>query len=473
MKSVSILCVVWVLCGELSAAEPWTTYRGNVQRTGNCDNVAVGAAPKVLWVQKATDPILHFVASPVAMGDRVYVAGLGGFNQPTFHCLAADPKAEKRELWVKTSPYMKLPTVSSPVLAGKKVIFGDGMHQTNGAYLHCLQQERGMPLWQYPVPGNLVHLEGTPTVDGDKVYIGGGSAGVICVRLDKITLDGKEMPIEDVKKILDKKWKELEAKYEVDKKKDPDFAMPPNDDQLPKPAPVLAWQQGKGKWHVDAPIAVTAGKVLVASAFLDKEKEGDRALYCLDAADGKQLWRKPLKLNPWGGPSVEGNLVIVSGSNIGYDTNTLKNAKGAVTAFDLATGEEKWHKDIPGGVLSCVAIADGKVIFTATDHKLRGYNLADGKFLWTYDAKIPFFAPPAVAGGVAYAGDLKGVIHAVGLADGKPRWTIDLGSDAAVKSPGMIYGGPALHGGRLFVATCNLEGPHARQPTAVVCIGEK
>jgi hypothetical protein len=30
-----------------------------------------------------------------------------------------------------------------------------------------------------------------------------------------------------------------------------------------------------------------------------------------------------------------------------------------------------------------------------------------------------------------------------------------------------------VHGGRLYVATCNLEGPNARDATAVVCIGEK
>jgi outer membrane protein assembly factor BamB len=42
-----------------------------------------------------------------------------------------------------------------------------------------------------------------------------------------------------------------------------------------------------------------------------------------------------------------------------------------------------------------------------------------------------------------------------------------------VKAPGMIYGGPVLHGGRLFVATCNLDGPNAGKPTVVVCIGDK
>ena len=99
-------------------------------------------------------------------------------------------------------------------------------------------------------------------------------------------------------------WKDLQAKYEVEKKKDPMFAMPPSEDQLPKADPKRVWQQGKDKWHVDAPVTVIGDKVLAASAFLDKESLGERALFCLNAKTGDILWKAPLKLNPWGGPSV-------------------------------------------------------------------------------------------------------------------------------------------------------------------------
>ena len=34
----------------LAADAPWSTYRGNVRRTGNTDNVAPPAKPDVLWV---------------------------------------------------------------------------------------------------------------------------------------------------------------------------------------------------------------------------------------------------------------------------------------------------------------------------------------------------------------------------------------------------------------------------------------
>jgi outer membrane protein assembly factor BamB len=466
----SFLCLLCLFAANSPAAEPWATYRGNAQRTGSTDDSPGPATPKVLWAHKAQD---HFVASPVPAGDAVFVSGLGGFNVPTFLCLAADPKAAKRQLWSKSTPYLKLPTVSSPAVVEGKLVFGDGMHQTDGAILHCLTADKGLPLWQLPVPGTLVHLEGSPTVQGGRVYLGGGAAGAFCVDLRRVTLDGKELDLAAVQKILDQKWAELLARYEDDKKKDPTFAVPPNDDQLPKPAPLRVWQKGQDKWHVDAPVAVAGDRVLVASAYLDKEKLGDRALYCLDAGTGETYWRAPLALNPWGGPSVSGNAVVVGGSSIGYDPKALKGAKGSVAVYDLGDGKEKWRKDVPGGVVSCVAVAGDLAVATATDGKVRAFELATGERRWVYDGKTPFFAPPAVTGGVVYAGDLKGVVHAIGLADGAVKWTLDLGTHPDVMAPGMIYGGPALHGGRLFVATCNLEGPFARKPTAIVCIGEK
>src|SRR5262249_25409660 len=158
-------------------------------------------------------------------------------------------------------------------------------------------------------------------------------------------------------------------------KKDADFAIPPSDDQLPKATPKRLWQQGENKWHVDAPVNVVGDKVLVGTAYLDKEKEGDRALYCLKAKDGGQHWRTPLKYNPWGGPTVSGEVVVVGGSTIGYEPKALKTAKGEVAAYGLADGKEKWRKELPGGVVSAVAVADGMAIATATDGKVRAFDL--------------------------------------------------------------------------------------------------
>src|SRR5262249_38598158 len=135
---------------HVPAAEPWSTYRGNSQRTGNIDNVAGPAAPKVLWKFDARE---HFIATLVPHGDGLFVSGLGAFNVPTFYNLAMDPKAPQRMRWSKSVPYLKLPVVSSPAAAGDALVFGDGMHQTDGARLHCLHSKTGLPLWQLVVPG--------------------------------------------------------------------------------------------------------------------------------------------------------------------------------------------------------------------------------------------------------------------------------------------------------------------------------
>jgi outer membrane protein assembly factor BamB len=469
MKTLGIALYFVAMLPSVRAAEPWATARGNAARTGCIDQQAGPATAKVLWVHRSQE---HVVATPAPAGAHLYVAGIGALNTTALHALPLTADSKPQPAWTRSTPLLKLPIVSSPAVADGKLVFGDGMHQTDGAILHCLNSD-GMPLWELGVPGTLVHIEGAPTVAGSRVFVGGGAAGVMCVERDRVMLNGKEMGATEIQKILTAKWAELKAKYEEDKKKDPDFAVPPNEDMLPKPSPVRVWQVGQEKWHVDAPVAVVSSKVLVASAFLDKEKVGDRAILCLDAATGKTLWRQPLTLNPWGGPAVIGDVVVVAGSTVNYDPKSLQGAKGELAAFDLATGQPKWRKDLPGGVVGGVALADGTAVVCATDGKVRAFDVASGERKWLYDAKSPLFAPPAVVAGVVYAGDLKGIVHAVQLADGKPIWKLDLGSDPAVKAPGMIYAGPVVHGGKLYVATCNLDGEFIRQPTVVVCIGAK
>lgn len=458
-----------LLVAPLHADEPWATYRGNAQRTGNTDGQAVPDSPKVLWVIKSND---HFVAAPVPVGDNVYLSRLGAFNQPALGVFPLKPAGEPKPAWSKAVPYLRLASVSSPAVAGNLLVVGDGMHQDAGGVLHGLAADTGRPLWQLTMPGDLIHLEGAPTVAGGKVFMGGGAAGAFCVDPNVLTLDGKPVAAADVPKLQEAKWKELQAAYEAEKKKDPALAVPPSEDQLLKPVPAVVWKKGEQKWHVDAPVCVAGDRVLVATSFLDKEKIGERALYCLSAATGDTVWTKPLKLNPWGGASVSGDTVVISGSSIGYYYAQLKGAKGDVTAFDLKTGQEKWRKEVPGGVVGCVALSDDLAVCTASDGKVRAFALADGERRWVYDAKVPVFAPPAVAGGVVYAGDLSGGVHAIDLKTGNGKWTLDLGKDPATQAPGMVYGGPTVVGGKLVIATCNLEGPLARKPTCVACLGK-
>jgi outer membrane protein assembly factor BamB len=468
MYIVRVSLIALLACiGSLAA---WSTYRGNTQRTGNVDGKAGPETAKVLWAFKAKE---HFIAAPVPDGERLFVSGLSFINTSVLYSLDLSPRAEKRVRWQKTSPLLELPTVSSPAISDGKLYFGDGMHQTNGASLYGLSLEQGMPLWQLKVDGTLVHLEGSPTIAEGRIYLGGGAAGVLCVDPARLTLDGKEMTQAAIAKLIEAKRAELQKKYEDARKKKDPFAVPPRDTDLPRAAPALAWQKGKGEWHVDAPVTVVAGKVLAASAFLDKEGVGKRALFCLDGKTGKELWQAPLTVNPWGGPSVQGKTIVVTGSSVAMDPASLKGARGVVATFDLDSGKPGWKKDLPGGAIACAALGKEIAVVACTDGKVRAYNLASGALRWTYTTAGPLFAAVALSGETAYAGDLRGVVHAINLRSGASRWKLDLGADSLVQAPGMIYAGPVVHGGRLYVATCNLTGEHVNKPTAVVCIGDK
>ncbi len=107
---------------------------------------------------------------------------------------------------------------------------------------------------------------------------------------------------------------------------------------------------------------------------------------CLDARSGKMLWRK----DPY--PKVVPKFftscspIIVDGTAVAQ-VGTAGN--GAIVAFDLATGSEKWRwaEEGPEYASPAVLTVDGtKQIVTLTEKSIVGVGAADGKLLW----KLPF-----------------------------------------------------------------------------------
>ena len=471
-RVIASASLVLAIASASMAADPewvWPTHRGNTERTGNRDGSQGPEMPNVLWVYKSPE---HFVASIVPGRNTILIGGLGAFNTGVFHAISSDQRPTERVIWSKIAPYVKRPTVCAPAVTNGLVIFGDGMHQTDDALLYCVKADTGLPVWSFSVPGKLVHIEGSPTVDRGKVYISAGAAGVICVDSTQLMLDGKSRSLASVIPLLTKQWSDLVAAYERDKKKNPQLAIPPSADALPKPVPKLQWQQGKGQWHVDAPIAVAGEYIFAASAFLDAEKVGKRSLLCLKAAKGSVVWETKLDMNPWAGPTIAGHVVLVGCSSIRFDRKLIPKARGEVVALNVADGRVLWKEEVTGGVLSSVAVKNGLAVYTCTDGKIYARNQLTGKLVWTYDAKTPFFAGPALAGKVVYAADLNSIVHAVDLSDGKKRWAFDVGSDPSVQARGSVFGSPVVHGGNLYVATCNLDGA-TDQPSVVVCLSDQ
>lgn len=113
---------------------------------------------------------------------------------------------------------------------------------------------------------------------------------------------------------------------------------------------------------------------------------------CLDAATGKVVWRKdPFpKVVPRFFTSM--SPIIVDGMAIGHLGG---QGNGAIIAYDLNTGDEKWRWAGEGPEYASPALltVDGtKQLVTLSEKSVVAVNVADGKLLW----ELPF-APARMA----------------------------------------------------------------------------
>ncbi len=182
--------------------------------------------------------------------------------------------------------------------------------------------------------------DATPALVGDKLYVfarQGGDEVTLCLN----TGDGKEV------------WRDAYAAQEVTGA----AARHPG----PRSSPTVA--DGK---------VITLGVGGVVS--------------CLDAASGKVLWRK----DPF--PKVVPRF-FTSTSPIVVDGMAVAHlggqGNGALIAFDLASGEEKWRWGGEGPEYASpvlLTVAGTKQIVTLSEKSIIGVGVADGKLLW----QLPF-----------------------------------------------------------------------------------
>lgn len=105
-------------------------------------------------------------------------------------------------------------------------------------------------------------------------------------------------------------------------------------------------------------------------------------LSCYDAASGKLLWRKDDFPGKWPRFYVSSSPIVVDGLCIAQQGS---EEEGAIVAYDLASGEEKWRSENmgPSYASPMVVEVDGtKVVIAATESNLVGLNAADGKEMW-------------------------------------------------------------------------------------------
>jgi outer membrane protein assembly factor BamB len=185
----------------------------------------------------------------------------------------------------------------------------------------------------------------------------------------------------------------------------------------------LSAKDGARRWIHDARLAV-AGDLTVAG---DRVLVGSRSydLIALDAASGKELWKRYYWFSWIESPPVVHDGAVYTGSSDA--TN--------VYAINLSDGAVRWKTPVPGWSWQRTAVNDELVIAGtagagafpgARAGSLVALDRASGSIRWILldppSAEIVeakkgwgFGASPVIADGVVYAADLEGKLHAIGL----------------------------------------------------------
>jgi outer membrane protein assembly factor BamB len=183
----------------------------------------------------------------------------------------------------------------------------------------------------------------------------------------------------------------------------------------PSMATRTVWSARIGK-SGDYPLtpAVIDARVFVASA--------DGEISCLDAADGKPIWKIKAGVELTAGVGTDGKVVVVVGTD------------GVILAFDANDGKPLWKAQASTEVLSPPALGGGVVVIRSMDNRIAAYDLESGIRRWFVQRTAPALALRASPGilmndGIAYVALPAGRLLALAALTGAPRW------DAPIAEP--------------------------------------
>lgn len=183
--------------------------------------------------------------------------------------------------------------------------------------------------------------------------------------------------------------------------------------------------QIKAVWHTrvrgEAPklrlgldVAVEGNQVFTASY--------KGAVAAFDLASGRRVWQRELRAPLAGGPTAADGLVVIGTS------------KGEVIALAQKDGALRWRVRVNAEILAAPAVGGGLVVVRGADGKLFGLAEADGHENWLVDQQVPRLSlrgtsRPLLIGDLAICGFDNGRLLAVTRGSGATAW------DTAVAQP--------------------------------------
>ena len=159
--------------------------------------------------------------------------------------------------------------------------------------------------------------------------------------------------------------------------------------------------------------------------------------YCnfiaLDASTGTELWSYPRSMD--GSTAIVDGVVYVVSGNYG---------DSYVSALNASTGAELWSVSTGSDTISSPAVANG-MIFFGDGKGLHARDTSTGAKRWDYAAAGDLYGRiPAVANGVVYVGSTNNSFYAVDASTGSKLWSYTTGGGAGYApavADGVVYFG--------------------------------
>ena len=408
----------------------WTTFHANAERTGATQTGATNTnetnkieqgikQPKVLWTFEPTvrKGRVSFDSSPAVVDGHLFIGALHQISTAMVgqvYCVntATDRVVDGKKLpagerlWTFTANDSLQPVYSSPSVSGGRLYFGEGFHEDHKCRLFCV--DASQPDHHFWTKETTSHVESDPTIVGNKLYFGAGDDGVFCLELPTPRNDSR------------------------------DVIKTPSTEQ-----PKTIWHVEK--IHVDSSPVVLGNRIFVGSILGDVYSEFKAV--AIDAEKGDILWAIPAEIPVVASPAAVKDRVYFGLGN-GKINVDADNPKGAVWCLDAATGKQKWTFPLDNGVFAS-PIPSGDVVYAVSRNSFcYCLNDSDGTVKWKKFLSAPLVATPILANQKLYIVSTTGVIYCLNAKDGEIIWTFDqLKTDEPT-----VFSSPALVDGKLYVA---------------------
>ncbi len=348
---------------------------------------------------------------------------------------AIAPRLADVRVWFETPDYDEV--MSAVAVAGDRAYVGAGKQtgfRSAGA-VFCLDRASGKEVWRFDDGGALKPVFATPAAAGGHVFAGEGlhtDAERRLFRLDAATGQPSWPNPVATTSHTEGSPRVADGKVYFSAGDDGLYCVRAADGK-----DIWHLKGDEHKLHIDTPPAVANGRVFAGSGYRTL------ALLCLDAGTGAEVWRVPVGLRSFGPPLVLGDKVVygLGTGNLSEDLATEaeegvppeKAAAGAVICVEAATGAEVWRFETPKSVHTDLA-ADARSVYAACrDGSVYALDRRTGKLRWRRSVGSALTAGPAVAsyaGGAltlaVYAVSQEGLAACLSPADGAVLWTCDL-----------------------------------------------